>query len=72
MFTFAEFINEKYSQLDATTSYSKLLKKAGGLQKNQKAAVNEILAFIAAQIPHLGTQARKEAESFLNVISKFK
>lgn len=72
MFTFAEFIDEKYSLSDSTTSYLKLIKKSGGIQKNQKAAVNEIIAFLSAEIPHLGLPARRETERYLNAISKFK
>lgn len=68
---FSEFINEKYSQLDATNSYSRLLKKTG-IEKNQKAAVNEIIAFLGTQLPHLSQRARREVENFLSTISKFK
>lgn len=72
MFTFAEFINEKYSLSDSTTSYLKLIKKSGGIQKTQKAAVNEIIAFLSTQLPHLSQRARREVENFLSIISKFK
>lgn len=72
MFTFAEFIDEKYSLSDSTTSYLKLIKKSGGIQKNQKAAVNEIIAFLSTQLPHLSQQVKIEALRFLDTISKFK
>lgn len=72
MFTFAEFINEKYSLSDSTTSYLKLIKKSGGIQKTQKAAVNAIIAFLGTQLPHLSQRARREVENFLSTISKFK
>ena len=72
MLTFAEFINEKYSQSDAATSYLKLIKKSGGVQKTQKAAVNEIIAFLSAELPHLGLACRRETEKFLDAIKKFK
>lgn len=71
MLSFLEFINE-FSVGDASNSYMKLLKKTGGVQKSPKAAVNEIIAFLSAEIPHLGLQARRETEKFLNTISKFK
>ena len=72
MISFAEFIDEKYNIGDATTSYMKLLKKTGGVQKSPKAAVNEIIAFLSAELPHLGLACRRETEKFLDAIKKFK
>lgn len=72
MISFADYINEKYSVGDANNSYMRLVKKTGGIQKSPKAAVNEIIAFLSAEIPHLGLPARRETERYLNAISKFK
>lgn len=72
MLSFLEYITEKLNVGDATTSYMKLLKKAGGVRKTEKAAVNEIIAFLSSELPYLGLQARRETEKFLTAISKFK